>query len=668
MLFEAFALFAALQQTRAPQQPLPASPVVRIVVEPDNPTVQARDSLQLRVRALDASGNPVSNAEIRFTPAGAYFEGTVEENGLVRAGSTGVLPVSIVASVPGTQPFVRVIEVRMVPGPAARIDVQPLPERMLAGQYAKLRAATFDAAGNPRQDRVTWRSATPAVAAVTEDGLLTAVSPGRSSLTATAGNATATIAVQVLANVVAHLHVVPARTQVRTGDVVRFSVKAVDAGGRDVAGVTPNWTFAPGQGVLDETGAFVAYEPGEYLVTALVGSRTATAIVEVAARDVTRPISLVGRLPRTLFSTEEVWVHPDGKFAYLGTGGGGDRVYAIDVSSPGNPRVTDSLVVNARRINDVMTTPDGRVLVLTREGAADRRNGIVIASLADPAHPKMIAEFTEGVTSGVHSAFVYHQPKYGTHVYLTNDGTGALHIVDLADPARPKEVAQWRVPGPGPTLHDVDVQDGLAYLSYWNDNLIILDVGNGMKGGSPSNPQLVSQYRYDLNALYKHVEESGGAGFIRGTHTAWRHRNYVFIADEVFPSESPRGAKDAAASIAYGRLQVIDVSDIEKPESVAWFEPEVGGVHNVWVAGDTLYLGAYNGGFHVYDIAGELRGDLRAQGRRIARFTTADMEGHVANTPMTWGVVVKDGLMYVNDMNNGLWILRLEPKRAKSVS
>ena len=24
--------------------------------------------------------------------------------------------------------------------------------------------------------------------------------------------------------------------------------------------------------------------------------------------------------------------------------------------------------------------------------------------------------------------------------------------------------------------HDVDVQDGLAYLSYWNDGLVILDV------------------------------------------------------------------------------------------------------------------------------------------------------------------------------------------------
>jgi expansin (peptidoglycan-binding protein) len=48
---------------------------------------------------------------------------------------------------------------------------------------------------------------------------------------------------------------------------------------------------------------------------------------------------------------------------------------------------------------------------------------------------------------------------------------------------------------------------------------------------------------------------------------------------------------------------------------------------------------------------------------------TADMDGHVKNAAMTWGVVVnpKDGLAYVNDDNNGLWIVRIEPKPVKKV-
>ena len=125
-------------------------------------------------------------------------------------------------------------------------------------------------------------------------------------------------------------------------------------------------------------------------------------------------------------------------------------MYAIDISDPANPVVTDSMVANTRRVNDIMTTPDGKYLVHTREGAADRKNGIVIASLEDPAHPKVIAEFTEGVTGGVHSAFVYKQEKYGTHVYLTNNGTGALHVIDINDPYKPREVGAVAHQRPSP--------------------------------------------------------------------------------------------------------------------------------------------------------------------------------------------------------------------------
>jgi hypothetical protein len=447
---------------------------------------------------------------------------------------------------------------------------------------------------------------------------------------------------------------------------VEFKVKARDAQGREIAGLVPSWTFAPGSGEITPAGRFVGYTAGEYFVTVSFGASSAEAAVTLRPRDVRRPAAVVGRLPRTRFTTEEVWVMPDGKHAFLGSGSGGDVLYAINISDPAAPVVTDSLVLNTRRVNDVMSTPDGKFIVFTREGAADRKNGIVIASTEDPEHPKVIAEFTEGVTSGVHSAFVYKQDKYGTNVFLTNDGTGAMHVINIDDPYHPKEIAQWRTdrPDAGRTLHDIDVQDGLAYLSYWNDGLVILDVGNGMKGGTPSNPVLVSQYKYDLNALYAQVEAVGGPGFIRGTHTAWRHKNYVFIADEVFPAAGVKGAKDASAFRAYGRLQVLDVSDIAKPKSVAWYEPEYGGVHNIWVAGDTLYMGAYNAGFRAFDVSGELLGDLRAQGREIVHVNTADMEGSTKNTAMTWGVVVKDNLAYVNDMLNGLWIIRIEPKRA----
>jgi hypothetical protein len=669
MLLNAVVLLAALQQgapsqdTAAAQAP---SPIVRLQVLPGNSLqMPAGDTLRLTARALNAEGKPVPDATIQYFRAGGRFEGGVDSTGLVSSGSTGTLTITVMARVPGTKPVIERVEVQMVPGPAASVAVAPMVTKLVAGQRLRLTATSYSKAGDARDDKIAWKSSATSVVTVTEDGVLRAVAPGRAVITAGAGAAVASVPVQVIPNTIAMVEVSPARTEARTGDVVQFTVKVMDAKGKEITGLVPAWTFAPGSGEVTSTGQFVGYVAGDYFVTVNFGVASAEAAVTLRPRDVRRPAEVVGRLPRTRFTTEEVWVMPDGKHAFLGSGSGGDVLYAIDISDPSAPVVTDSLVLNTRRVNDVMSTPDGKYIVFTREGAADRKNGIVIASTEDPAHPKVIAEFTEGVTSGVHSAFVYKQDKYGTNVFLTNDGTGALHIVNIDDPYHPKEIGQWRTsrPDAGRTLHDVDVQDGLAYLSYWNDGLVVLDVGNGMKGGTPSNPVLVTQYKYDLNALYADVEAVGGPGFIRGTHTAWRHKNYVFIADEVFPASGVKGAKDAASFRAYGRLQVLDVSDLEQPKSVAWYEPEFGGVHNLWVAGDTLYMGAYNGGFRAFDISGALLGDLRAQGREMVHVNTADMDGQTKNMAMTWGVVVKDGLAYVNDMLNGLWIIRIEPKK-----
>jgi hypothetical protein len=662
-------VLAALQvptpgQPAAPQ--LPASPIAKLVVTPAKPVMIAQDTLRLTAQALDATGKPVDNVRFRYIQSsGARFEGRVDTTGLVRSGSTGTIPVTVVALVPGTRPVTEVVEVKMLPGPAASIAIDAAPAKVVVGQQVVLTGSAFSAAGDRRDDKLTWKSSAPNVARVAGDGRMTAVAPGKATITATAGQASGSLPITVVANAITSLEITPGTVSARTGDVLRFAVTAKDAAGRKIDGLTPVWTFSPGQGVIEQDGAFVGYEARPYTVMATIGNRVAQAAISLTHRDARRPATVVGRLPRTRFSTEEVWIHPDGKHVYLGSGGGGDVMYAIDVSKPAAPVVTDSIVANTRRVNDVMTTPDGKFLVFTREGASDRKNGIVICSLEDPAHPKPIAEFTEGVTGGVHSAFIYKQEKFGTHIYLTNDGTGALHVIDINDPYHPKEVAQWKTnrPDAGRSLHDIDLRDGLLYASYWNDGLVILDIGNGMKGGSPSNPQLVTQYKYDLNDLYRQVELTGGPGFIRGTHTAWRHKNYVFIADEVFPASGVKGAKDAAAGRAYGRLQVLDVTNIEKPRPVAFYEPEYGGVHNVWVAGDTLYMGAYNAGFRAFDISGELKGDLRAQEREMVHVHTGDMDGHQQNSPDTWGVVVKNGLAYVNDNGNGLWIIRIDPKK-----
>ena len=652
-------LLLALQQgAPAPATP-PAikSPIARVTVIPAEVAVQVGDTVRLRAVAYDSAGREYDAARTRWFQSLGYFEGSVDSGGLVTGGATGTIVVSAVMSPrAGGRPVTAFARVTVLPPPAARIAIEPMVTRLYAGQTLVLTAATYAANDDRRYDQVVWSSDAPAVVAVGAGGRITAARPGRATLTARAGNVRETMRVTVVANPVASVAVEPATASARTGDVVKLALVAKSASGAAVTDAAGEWSLSRGGAEIGADGRFVAERPGTYRVTGTFAGRSAEAVIEVRARDARRPTTLVGRLPLKQQGAE-FWLHPDGKHGYLSTIG--DRVYAVDVSNPAAPVITDSVVVDARVINDVMTTEDGKFGVLTREGSSVRKNGIVILSFEDPAHPKPIADFTETVTGGVHSTFIYKG-----YVYLTDDATGSMRVIDIRDPYKPRQVARWETPrsSAGRMLHDIDVQDGLAYLSYWNDGLVILDVGNGMKGGTPEAPQLVSQFKYDLNALYRDVEAVGGPGFIRGTHTAWRAGRYVFLGDEVFSARprSTEGGGVIGLGRAYGRLHVIDVSDIAKPRAVAYYEPKDGGTHNVWVAGDTLCLGDYQGGLRVLDISGELRGDLLAQGREIAHVVTGDKSGVTPNAPNAWGAIYRDGHIYVPDINSGLWIVKVD--------
>ncbi|HWN20164.1 MAG TPA: Ig-like domain-containing protein [Gemmatimonadales bacterium] len=648
------AMLAALQQ-----QPASAPALAKVTIEPAEVAVQVGDTVRLRASAVDSSGRPVRDLSIRWFQSGGFFEGRVDSTGLVTGGSTGTLNVSALASSrSGGAPATGFARVTVLPQPAAKLVLDRQVSKLYAGQSLLVGAVPYAANDDRRYDQVVWTSDAPAVVTVTAGGRLSAGRQGRATITARAGRAAKSFTVAVAPNPVASLVIEPATATARSGDVIRFRFQGRTRNGRPVTDATPEWALSPGNAHIDPDGRFVADVPGSYRVTASFAGKIAEATVEIRDRDVRRPTTLVGRLP-IKHRAAEFWLHPDGRHGYLTTIA--DRMYAIDVSNPASPRITDSVVVDARTINDVMTTEDGKYGVLTRENASTRKNGIVILSFEDPAHPKPIAEFTETVTGGVHSTFIYRG-----YVYLTDDATGSLRVIDIRDPYKPRQVARWqtRPDEAGNYVHDVDVKDGLAYLSYWNQGLVILDVGNGVKGGSPENPQLVSQHKYDLNSLYRNVEAVGGPGFIRGTHTAWRAGNYVFVGDEVFSAKprSTEGGGVIGLGRAYGRLHVIDVSDIASPKEVAYYEPSEGGSHNVWVAGDTLYLGDYQGGLRVLDISGELKGDLQRQGREIAHVVTGDGDGTVPNAANAWGAIYRNGLIYVPDINSGLWIVRVQPK------
>lgn len=626
-----------------------------IEIKPKSAEVQVGQQLTFNIVAKDASGKQLGLRQI------VWF---VAPHDLAAADSSGNVTfyrpghAKIGALVGGKIHFAEVV---IKPASVTRIELQPPTLRLVAGGVARITATPRTDNGDPRTDvPVSWSSDNPRVATADAGGLVIAVAPGKCSIAARAGGAVAHTVIEVVANSVRRLAVDPKTATARTGDVVRFKARTTSASGARINNAPIRWAVTGEGAFIEPDGAFFADRPGSYLITATCGEIVGTGSVVVTPRNVDRSVQIIGRAPVKDFQAAEQWIV--GNYVYLSTLS--DKVLVYDISDPSKPRLTDSIKVDARIVNDVSTTADGRLGVLTREGASSRKNGIVFLDTSDPAHPKIISEYTDTVTGGVHSAYVD-----GRYVYLTDDATGSLRVIDFKDVMKPREVARWESPNPlakatrnvlgdemmgGRYLHDVQVKDGLAYLGYWRDGLVILDVGAGIKGGSPEKPQFVSQLRFNYHELY-------GDGWMSGAHAIYRYKNYVFIGDEVFPGEFDLQSR--ARIPARGIVHVVDVSDILNPRKAAEYNVPEGGAHNMWIEDDILYMGYYGGGGRVLDVSGELRGDLYRQGREIARVWTGDPQGFRPNVPFTWGAQPYRGMIFFNDINSGLWIVKLgEPK------
>ncbi len=192
-------------------------------------------------------------------------------------------------------------------------------------------------------------------------------------------------------------------------------------------------------------------------------------------------------------------------------------------------------------------------------------------------------------------------------------------------------------------IHDTFVRDGLAFVCAWNTGLIIYDVGQGIRGGSPSSPVEVSRMVPGVGAV------SGLTGAI---HNAWWFHNpvsgekrYVFLGQE---------GPGVIGSASRGEIYVVDVSDLVHPVQVASFGLAGAGTHNFWMdeAAQVLYAAYYNGGVVAIDVSGTLSGNLAS--RLIAQVKPGGPD-----STYTWGVQVANGSVYASDMETGFW--RLAP-------
>lgn len=260
-----------------------------------------------------------------------------------------------------------------------------------------------------------------------------------------------------------------------------------------------------------------------------------------------------------------------------------------------------------------------------------------------------------------HELFLWQDPGGARTLLFTamfGSGQPDLRVIDASDPANPRLAGSWS--SPTGVLHSISLSpDGRrAYLSLWTGGLLVADASQFTTGQPDPQLSLLTPVGARLAA------PPGG-----NVHSAVQvpGKDLLLLTDERYPPACP-----------YGPARLADISDLAQPRAVgALSSPEndpatcraspVGTYtsHNPTLVGDLALVTWYSSGLQVFDLADpgnpkrltEFRPSASEPGQRDRQLG--------ATLAMTWSYpIVRDGLIYVADINQGLYVLRYQGPHA----
>ena len=648
---------------------------MKFVFEPDSLYLNVGETGSVTIKFVNAKGELIKNPFYVYGSPRRSLESKPR-----MSDSTGVATVTIKPYKPGKLSLsVRSIsqkrEDRVYDKMTVQVPFPPLDRIVLNGPSKKLYAGTsvryttevYDKADLLRDDAdVKLISSKTNIAEFDDYGNLVTKKAGKVKLTASVDNVSESLNVTVIKNPVNKISLDADKDKIRTGDVLQLSAKAVDRSGRQIKDVPIVYSFTgkadygiglPAAGLINSSGKFPSFLPSLFFKSAQSGGFIARKTIKVEPRNVKKTVKVVGHGTVSDVNTSDLWIWPGvgkhkGKdFAVTGTWGANGEAYFWDVTDPSKMAIIDTITVDARTVNDVKVSEDGRVGVITREGASNRKNGFVVLDITDPYNVKITAEFNDDMTGGVHNVFIYDN-----HVYAVNNGR-KYDVINIEDPYNPFRVSRYELDTPGHGVHDVWVEDGIAYSSNWADGVHAVDVG-----GVKFNEKNRSKMKYNPFLAMAGQGSPGNPVKLGGMAdpNGHNHAAFPFISQSTDKFYIIAGDEWGNQFGMAGGFHFLDFTDPKNPKETAVYQVPEAGSHNHWIHGDTLLASYYQGGLRVVDISGELMGDIYSQGREIAFFLSSDPDGFMANRPNVWGTMPYKGLIYFSDMNNGLWAIKLE--------
>ncbi|EMA51042.1 LVIVD repeat-containing protein [Halococcus salifodinae] len=317
----------------------------------------------------------------------------------------------------------------------------------------------------------------------------------------------------------------------------------------------------------------------------------------------------LGRVP--LDGATEVVVGDDGRTAFLAatTGFG-----VVDLSDPKNPRVlADRRGLLADRENGPLTDIrdaklDGdRLIVVGPANPGAGLNAMVLYDVSDPASPKRVA--VHETDYAIHNAFLTDGRAYLSQF----DGeTVGMTIVDIAND-EPERVGRWSIldePNWGgiplfpATVHDIWVQDGIAYIAHWDAGTWLVDVRD------PSNPTAITR----IGGLAPdELASLSGEALRRAQLVPPGNSHYVTVDEDAAVMGVGVESWAVEGEGGPGGITLWDIESPQNPEELATIDapptpaPSYGGLwttaHNFDLADGRLYSSWYRGGVKIHDVS-----------------------------------------------------------------
>lgn len=377
-----------------------------------------------------------------------------------------------------------------------------------------------------------------------------------------------------------------------------------------------------------------------------------------------------------------------GTTVYVGSRIDRKPIEILDVSDPTRPTMIGELGPpdegqNGMSSRELRAVPDLNLLIVLNLACSPDLHGclsghtfpenLTLYDIADRAHPQKLATHNvqgAGLTSrSPHEFFVWRDPTDHARVlvYLTTPGAAPqLEVLDIS--ARTfATVTSWdavrdgKIDGTGTDniLHSIAISaDGrTGYLSHQTGGLVIVDLSQ--VGAMPPAISMITPPSQVLDWAPPGI----------GPHSAVpaADRPFLVVTEEIYPMPFGQGCP-------WGHLRTVDITDPSRPTVAGeWGVPENSTTdcgsfpaftaytaHNATVTRDLALVTWYAGGLEALDISDPVH-PVRTAELRPEPLPSVDKEDPgLAGSPIEmWSYpVIEDGLIYVVDVRNGLYVLR----------